>query len=180
MSRDNDTLFQQVLDQHGPALARLAGTYEHEPARAEDLYQEICLSIWKALPRWRGQSSIRTFIFRIAHNRGLTHGWRESKHRALSLQEAQEAQEARDPNADAEEKVDRRQRRRHLFAAVRELPLGLRQTVALKLEGLSGAEIAEVLGLSPGAVRVRLHRAQKILAEKVPTLFTAPTGDADG
>ena len=161
----NETLFEQVLREFGPALARLASTYEREPARAEDLYQDICLALWKALPSRRGESSLRTFVYRIAHNRGLTHGWRESKRSAEPLPETLEA---RDPNPSAEEQVDHRQRRQLLQAAVRRLPLGLRQVVSLRLEGFSAVEIGEVLELSSGNVRVRLHRAQKQLAESLP------------
>ncbi len=163
-----DDLFQKSLREFGPALARLASTYEREPARAEDLYQEICLALWKALPSWRQDSSLRTFVYRIAHNRGLTHGWREGKRNAEPLPEVLET---RDPTPNAEERVDHRQRLEHLQVAVRRLPLGLRQAVSLKLEGLSAVEIGEILDLSPGNVRVRLHRAQKLLAESLPKRF---------
>lgn len=159
-----DRLFRQVLDDYGPALARLARVYEREPGRAEDLHQEICLALWKALPGWRRQASLRTFVFRIAHNRGISHGRREQLRTTLPLDEAVETV---DPSPNAEVRAGHRQRREHLLAAVRELPLGLRQAVSLKLEGLSGPEIADILDLSPGAVRVRLHRAQQTLKDRL-------------
>lgn len=166
----DETRFEHVLAEFGPALARLARIYEHEPSRAEDLLQDICLAVWKALPRHREEASLRTFVFRIAHNRGLTHGWRESKRSTLPLQAAIEAS---DPRPSAEDRADQRQRREVLLRALRELPLSLRQPVSLKLEGLSAPEIGEILEVSPGAVRVRLHRAQKQLAERLPSLFQA-------
>lgn len=159
-----DDLFQQVLEDYGSALARLARIYEREPARAEDLYQDICLAVWKALPRWRQQASLRTFVYRIAHNRGINHGRREQLRPSLPLDDAAETI---DPSPGADEQAGHRQRRKQLLAAVRDLPLGLRQAVSLKLEGLSGPEIADVLDLSPGTVRVRLHRAQQALKDRL-------------
>lgn len=177
MIDERETLLRQILEDLGPALRRLAQTYERDPARAEDLLQEICLAIWQALPRWRRGSSLRTFVFRIAHNRGSTHGWREGRRAAQPLDSAPESI---DPGQSAEARLEQKQRREHLFTAVAALPLGLRQAVFLKLEGLSGAEIAEVLALSPGAVRARLHRARKILACRVPALATIPPSHSSG
>lgn len=174
--RDDPPSFEAVMAEFGPALARLARAYEHEPSRAEDLLQDICLALWRALPSFRDESSLRTFVFRIAHNRGLTHGFREGRRGAVKQNTVslQAASESPDPRPSAEERVDLRQRRERLMIALRELPLSLRQPVSLKLEGLSGPEIAEILGLSSGAVRARLHRGQKQLAERLPSLFEAP------
>ena len=166
MPDDRETLLLQVLEELGPALGRLVRTYEADPARAEDLLQEICLAIWQALPRWQKRSSLRTFVFRIAHNRGATHGWREGRRATHPLESAPESI---DPEPTIDSRLEQEQRRERLFAAVAELPLSLRLAVSLKLEGLSGTEIAEVLGLRPGAVRARLHRAQKLLSRRVPT-----------
>ena len=159
-----DDLFRQVLDEYGPALARLARIYERQPARAEDLYQEICLAVWKALPGWQRQASLRTFVYRIAHNRGISHRRREHLRAALPLDEAAETV---DPSPDAEQRTGHRQRRELLLAAVRQLPLGQRQAVSLKLEGLSGQEIGDILELPAGTVRVRLHRAQQALKDRL-------------
>ena len=88
---DREALFQKALTEFGPALVRLARSYEQEAAKAEDLYQEICLAVWQALPQWRGDASLRTFVYRIAHNRSLTHGWREGKRQgSVPLQDAVE------------------------------------------------------------------------------------------
>ena len=74
LSRALEQRYDRILQEHGPALRRVAATYEADPARREDLFQEICLALWQALPRFREEASERTFAFRIAHNRGLTHG----------------------------------------------------------------------------------------------------------
>lgn len=65
--------FTRIMREYGPAWSRLAFGYEKGEAAREELVQEIALAVWQALPHFRGECSERTFIYRIAHNRGLTH-----------------------------------------------------------------------------------------------------------
>ena len=65
--------FTELLGANGPALGRLAASYTRSAGDRDDLFQEIALAIWRALPRFRGECSERTFIFRIAHNRAISH-----------------------------------------------------------------------------------------------------------
>jgi len=161
VSRALEERYDRLLREHGPALRRVAAIYEADPVRREDLFQDVCLALWQALPRFRGDCSERTFAFRIAHNRGLTHGWR-SRGATADLDEAEEIADTR---RDPESELCERDRRERLRAAVRRLPPGARQVVALSLEGLSHREIGEVLGLSENNVAVRLTRARKLLRE---------------
>jgi RNA polymerase sigma-70 factor (ECF subfamily) len=161
--------FERVMAEHGPSLARLAACYERDPNEREDLLQDIALAIWTALPRFRGDSSERTFVFRIAHNRGLTYRSRRRPPPATLA----EAEAVPDPSADPAALVERGQRRDLLLAAVRALPVSQRQAVALRLEGLANQEIAEVLGLTENAVAVRLSRALHTLR----TLLAPSGGD---
>lgn len=158
--------YNRMLGEHGPALRRVAAIYEIDPARREDLFQDVCLALWQALPRFRGDCSERTFVFRIAHNRGLTHGWRARGSSAAALEDAEEiADHRRDPESELCE----RDRRERLREAVRRLPPVAREVVALSLEGLSHREIGEVLGLTENNVAVRLTRARKLLRQTMET-----------
>src|SRR3990167_5670904 len=65
--------FDQVLALHGAAIARVASAFERNPARRDELVQEILLAIWQSLARFRGESSLKTFVLRIAHNRAVDH-----------------------------------------------------------------------------------------------------------
>src|SRR5205807_3693512 len=69
--------------EYGAALARVAAAYSPERADRDDLSQEILLAIWRALPRFRGESSERTFVFRVARNRGITYRSRRRLHSPL-------------------------------------------------------------------------------------------------
>jgi RNA polymerase sigma-70 factor, ECF subfamily len=153
--------FDRMLREHGAALRRVAASYEAVPARREDLLQEIALALWQALPRFRGECSERTFVFRIAHNRGLSHCWK----RRLMPQPLPEEAELADARPDPETEALAAQRSERLLGAVRDLPLGLRQVVALTLEGLGAKEVGEVLEITENNVAVRLTRARGLLRE---------------
>src|SRR5262245_14232442 len=79
MTTGDDATFATIARQHGPLIGRIARSYEANAARAEDLVQDIYLSVWQALPRFRGDASLRTFVARIAHNRAISHVSREAR-----------------------------------------------------------------------------------------------------
>lgn len=155
--------FETLLAREAAALRRVAASYAADHGRREDLFQDICLAIWTALPRFRGEASERTFVFRIAHNRGIAAAAR----RSTATEDLAAVEELADGGASPEAAVERRQRQASLQGAVRHLPLGLRQVLTLTLEGLSQREIGEVIGISEGNVAVRLTRARKTLRERL-------------
>ena len=163
-----DARYDQILRREGAALRRVAAAYEAEAARREDLFQEICLAIWQALPRFRGESSERTFVFRIAHNRGLTHRSRRPVTGGISA-DLEEAEAVADPRPGPEAEVGEAQRRERLRSAVLALPLEPRQVISLTLEGLSSREIAEILGITENNAAVRLSRARRALRQILET-----------
>ena len=148
-----------LLAANRPALARLAASYTRSPSDRDDLLQDIAMALWQALPRFRGDCSERTFLFRIAHNRCLAHLSRRST--LVAFDEADV--EVVDPSPSAEHLLSQEQQGERLFAAVRQLPLIYRQVITLTLEGLSYREIAEVLGIGESNVGVRLNRARQLL-----------------
>lgn len=159
-----DENFDRILREYGPALSRLAATYEPIVSQRDDLLQEIALAIWAALPRFRGECSERTFIYRIAHNRGLTHAWQRQRHPVQQrLEEIDKSEEPVDPKPQPEEQTARQHQKIRLVAAIQLLPVAYRQIITLVLEDLSHAEIADVLGISENNVAVRLNRARRAL-----------------
>lgn len=153
--------FSAMLREHAGLLARIAASYEAEPGARDDLLQDIALALWKAVPRWRGDASLKTFVARVAHNRGATHVIKAVRHLpAVRLDD-----EVSDGGCGPQAHAQGAQANAHLRAAVRALPLALRQPVTLALEGFLQREIAEALGISANNVAVRLHRARKALKD---------------
>lgn len=140
-------------------IKRIAASYEAEPHLAEELVQEIHFAVWRALPSFRGDASLRTFVARIATNRAVTHVARALKSAPrLELSEQLEA-----PGASPETQAIVVDHQTRLIAAVRGLPLAYRQPVMLTLEGLTPKEIADSLGITTNAVAIRMSRAKELL-----------------
>ncbi len=153
--------FDEILASNAAMLGRIAASYEAQPAAREDLLQDIALALWKALPQWRGDASVRSFVARIAHNRCVSHIVAQQRHRYDAIEEEAFVDHRADPHRDAVSQ----QRYERLQRALRRLPLGQRQAVTLALEGFSHAEIADALGISTNNADVRVSRARRSLTE---------------
>jgi RNA polymerase sigma-70 factor (ECF subfamily) len=151
--------FAALMREYGEGLDRVVRSYAH-PADHDDLAQEIALAVWNALPSFRGESSERTFVYRVAHNRALTHVARR-RIRAEELDEVVDPAPGPETCAAGREEVDR------LFGAIRVLRVPLRQVLTLALEGLTHAEIGECLGITEANVAVRLNRARAALRREL-------------
>ena len=147
----------EVIAEFGPALARVAASYERDAGLREDLVQEIVLAIFRALPRLEDPAKLRPFVFRIAHNRCVSHVVRQVGRPA---EDEGALQRLVSGEAGPEEALLAEERSRRLVEAVRALPLPYRQVTTLLLEDLSHAEIAEALGLTLTNVGVRISRAK--------------------
>ena len=155
--------FDALIQQNGQSLLRLASAYTNTASDRDDLFQDIALSIWQALPGFRGESSERTFIYRIAHNRALAHLTR----RPNRQHETADDVAVHDPRPDPEEQLALEQQRDRLIAAIRRLPADYRRVMVLVLEGLNHAEVAEILGLTATNVAVRMNRAKQMLRDQL-------------
>jgi RNA polymerase sigma factor (sigma-70 family) len=151
--------FDRLIAANGPALTRLAASYTNTSSDRDDLLQEIAMALWQALPRFRGECTERTFLFRIAHNRAIAHLAR-SRSQPIVGDEV----DVHDPAPDPETGLAREQSVERLRRTIHGL-LVYRQVITLSLEGLGYGEIAEVLGISESNVGARLTRARQILRE---------------
>jgi RNA polymerase sigma factor (sigma-70 family) len=150
-----------VLRTYEPALRRLAASYERDPALREDLVQEMLFALFRALPGWRRECSERTFVYRVAHNRAISH----LAHRRPPIDDLERAASVPDPAPLPEELAAATQQHEALLAALRQLPVAQRQLLTMALEGLTPREVAEVLGITENNVAVRLTRARAALRE---------------
>lgn len=155
--------YQDLLGRHMAALRRLAWSYARD--EFEDLFQEIATALWTALPGFRGDSSERTWVYRVAHNTAISFAV-QRKRRAGREATGESAPE---PASDANPERDAigQQQRARLWAAVQTLPIRDRQIVVLYLEGLTAGDIEVVTGLGAGAVATRLTRIRQRLAATI-------------
>ena len=154
-------------------LARMVGDFE-----AEDLTQDVFIRVIQALPAFRGESKLSTWIYRIATNAALDRLRAPSFKRILENQCVDESETAETENVDLdgwiggeaaspEYKLWRKQGYECYRDKIENLPVNYRTVVALsELEDMTAGEIAEILGLSVDVVKIRLHRGRmKLLRE---------------
>lgn len=158
--------FLRLVEEYEPALRRLAGAYLEQAADREDLFQEIAVALWQAIPRFRGESSERTWLYRIAHNVAITATTR-LRGRGRREEPINEPFEQVSHLPSVEQDLLHREKQRLLIEAVRELPMVDRQVILLHLEGLSYSEIETISGLSETAIATRLTRIREKLRAQI-------------
>jgi RNA polymerase sigma-70 factor (ECF subfamily) len=160
-------MFLRLMGEYQGALARLAGAYMDDPADRDDLVQEIATAIWQAIPRFRGDSSERTWVYRIAHNTAISAAARVRRRSRtqVPLDEAVDSVWRRPTGID--ERLVQEQQRALLLARIRALPEADRQVIVMHLEGLSHGEIGEVTGATVGAIATRLSRIRERLIHEL-------------
>jgi RNA polymerase sigma-70 factor (ECF subfamily) len=139
-------------------------TADEEDAR--DVVQEAYLRAWKGLPKFRGDAQFSTWMYRITANAAYSAVKRRRRHRAEALDAMIEEPVELHVDGQPEDAVESALLLARLAAALDQLPPKLRVLVVLKdVYGMSHEEIAEELGISIPAAKVRLHRGRKRLRD---------------
>lgn len=158
-----DELYLRAVDEFGPALERLARTYEADPDQRRDLLQEMHLALWRSFARFVGQCSLRTYVFRVCHNAAIsTKVRRRHKPPLVSLEELTEIAA---PD-DQETAVGTAHALARLEILIRRLRPPDDQVMLLYLEDIDAASIGEITGLSARAVATRIHRIKAVLSRQ--------------
>jgi RNA polymerase sigma-70 factor (ECF subfamily) len=160
-------LYGRVVAELGPALFRLVRGYEHDGERQRDLHQEILAAVWRSLPSFEARSSLRTWVYRVAHNTAASHVQTSRRKRREESVDRDTLDRLPSAARDGESSADASLRLERLAAFVRALPPLDRQTIMLHLEGLDPNEIAEVTGLSITNVTTKVHRIKALLCERM-------------
>ncbi|HUH26958.1 sigma-70 family RNA polymerase sigma factor [Gelidibacter sp.] len=148
--------FKEIYNHYWPKIFRLCMGYVNDHALAQDLAQDTFIIVWEQLPKFRNESSIGTWIYRIASNRCLRQLETNKRIQTseLPFQIKQETPASIEPEIQ------------FLYACVSELPETDRIIISLELEDIKQSEIAKIVGLSEGNIRVKIHRIKAILTQK--------------
>jgi RNA polymerase sigma-70 factor, ECF subfamily len=160
----------QLVEEHQRMVFHLALHLLGDRDEALDLSQEVFLSVFRTIGRFRGQSAIRTWIYRIVINQARNRQrWWRRRHRSdqVSLDEHLEHHgdfPAPSDAASPERQLGRKQLAARIWSALEQLPFEQRTAVVLReIDGLSYDEIAFSLGVAVGTVKSRLTRAREAL-----------------
>ncbi len=164
--RGDERAFAHLLRQHQNRVYDLLVRMLGDAAEAEDVTQEVFLAFHKALPGFRGESRVSTWLFRIAKNHCLNRlKYRSRRGEGLHVElEVADRVGAEGPESP-ERLLERRRSDERVRAAIASLPEEQRLVVVLRdIEGLAYDEIAAVLEQPEGTVKSRLHRGRSALA----------------
>lgn len=149
--------FETIYNTYWQKVFRLCMGYANDTDTAQDLAQETFIKVWKQLPKFRNESSIRTWIFRITSNTCLRQIQKESKMPKSDLP-LEISDDVLDTNIEQDIKF--------LYQCISELSEVERIIISLELEDMNQKEIAEIIGLSEGNVRVKIYRIKQKLTQK--------------
>jgi RNA polymerase sigma-70 factor, ECF subfamily len=165
-----DQYYARAAAEFGPALGRLARAYERNPDRQRDLLQDIHFALWRSFETYEGRSSLRTWVYRVAHNSAISHVLKDKRARTAQWVDLDHVADAPDPAAGAESLEDSDLLAR-LIVLIHQLKPPDRQVMLLYLDDLDARDIGEITGLSPGAVATKIHRIKAVLAKR----FNSPS-----
>ncbi|PKG82430.1 sigma-70 family RNA polymerase sigma factor [Colwellia sp. 75C3] len=163
---DHQAVFTQWMTEHERLLRHIITGFEAKAAIQDELFQEIALNIWRALPKFRQDSAVKTFVARIAHNVLATHVAKAIKTvKTSDIESCTEVENITAIQNTPYQELNQAQRQARLSQAIRQLKLEQRQVITLALEGMSYQEMADVLVITTNLVGVRLQRAKTLLAQ---------------
>ena len=156
---EQERIFDEWLDQHRGLFFKVVRAYAFNPHDREDLFQEIATQVWNSIPKYRGDSAVTTWIYRVALYSTIAWSKKERRHRdnqqaikgdnSVLLQ----ASEIKNPRLD------------WLYEQIAQLDEIDRSLTLLMLDGFSYKEIGATLGITESNVGVKLNRIKKRLTE---------------
>lgn len=160
MDASQDERYREAADAYGAALERLARAYEADADHRRDLLQEIHLALWRSFAGWDVRCSLRTWVYRVAHNAATSYVLRQRRTNSRELVGLEELEHLPDP---ATPDLGQQEALSRLLVLVQGLKPLDRQVILSYLEGIDAAAIGEITGLAPGNVATKIHRIKNIL-----------------
>lgn len=158
-AQEHKAIFEQWLHQYQALLFKVVRAYTTQKADQEDLFQEVCLQVWRSVPRFKGASAVTTWLYRIALHTAITWKRKINKREEFSIlyeREMPPHETSSQKNAQLE----------WLFAEITRLDKIDRSLALLLLDGFSYKEMAEIMGISESNVGVKIYRIKKQLTKR--------------
>ncbi|MDJ1469888.1 RNA polymerase sigma factor [Cytophagaceae bacterium DM2B3-1] len=146
--------FEEIYTQYSPKVYRLCMGYVNDPDQAKDLVQDTFIQVWDYLPGFRNESGVGTWVFTIATNTCL----RQLKKEKKQVRTEMPLQLEEKPADTMDEQVA------FLYKCIASLEENERLIISLVLEEVPQKQIADIIGISEGNIRVRIHRIKEKLS----------------
>ncbi|WP_321348680.1 sigma-70 family RNA polymerase sigma factor [uncultured Draconibacterium sp.] len=155
----NKTEFSQLIEQHQAIIHKITMVYADGRSNREDLFQEICLQLWRSYPNFRSESKFSTWMYRVALNTAISDI--RKKKTDIHFEQLHDNDRLQTETSDEKEQV------KLLYRAISKLNRIDKALILLWLEEKSYEEIASILGISKTNVSVKLVRIKHKLEEMI-------------
>ena len=166
----NESAFHEFFENHHKAVYHLYFHMLHDLHKAEDITQEVFLKAFMRVDKFRGESKVSTWLYRIAVNLCLNHQ-RQKKHKnilSLDFMFERRNQQARDPGNGPLERLNQKEEKLIVRETIDSLPKNQRIAIIFNhYEGFSYHEISEIMNLSVSSVRSLIYRAKQRLQKRM-------------
>jgi RNA polymerase sigma-70 factor (ECF subfamily) len=170
MENSKEIRFRQIVEENGTRISSICRYYSKNTEDRKDIYQEILVNIWKSLDKFRGDSAISTWIYRIAVNTSLTFAGKSYRNMNLNIDQLPQSIGILLDDDELEQKQNTEMNLEELETQLNLLSIIDKALITMVLEGLSMREIAEVIGLTEPNVKVKIHRIKEHLKHQLNNL----------
>lgn len=155
----NEQQFLELIKEHQGIIYKICRLYRDSLEDREDLFQEIVYQLWKAVPSFRGEARISSWLYRVAINTAIAAFRRKMPDISLAVEIPDMAEEGPDQAAEL--------RKEQLFTALKKLDESERAIIVLYLDDFSYRQIGEITGISENHVGVKLNRIKTKLQKLI-------------
>ncbi len=178
----DESAFEEIVSRYGDRIYGFALRLTRNPGSAEEIFQEVFLTLTKKIDTFRGESKFSSWLYRVSMNTGYMHLRASKKHQSeISLEGYAPYDEkgtlagkikAKDWSLMPDKALFSKEALTLIDKAVNELPESYRMVFHLRdIEGMTNEEVSKVLEISVPAVKSRLHRARLYLRDKLSDYF---------
>ncbi len=154
------SIFNDWIYQYKALLFKVVRSYAYNALDQDDLFQEISIQVWKSIPKFRKESAVSTWLYRVSLNTAMSWKRKEKKH----IEGRKDIQHITHLIHENTEAVD--ERLAWLYEEISRLPTLDKSLTLLLLDGFSYKEMSNILGISESNVGVKINRIKKYLTSK--------------
>ena len=154
---DQLKIFHQWLSGYRALLSKIVRAYAHNTEDMDDLFQEITVQIWRSIPRFRYESAVSTWLYRISLNTAIRWTGSERKHRDGRTEINNEIYILKEKTKDEDDRLE------WLYSEIKQMNEIDKSLALLLLDGFSYREMAEIVGITETNIGVKIHRIKKHL-----------------
>ena len=167
MGDQKEKMFKTIIEENCERINKICRYYCSNDEDRKDMYQEVLVNIWKSLDKFRGDSKISTWIYRITVNTAISFSGMANRNKRLFINKDSQSMNFLYDESEIEQKFQLEEQLEHLEIYLNQLSVIDKILVSLVLEGLSMREIADVIGLTEPNVKVKILRVKEQLKQNL-------------